>query len=309
MSAYLSALSDYKSLPQDQLSEMAQELQDIKKEIRQTEQKLMNAKQKSKKQELSQKVRSLQDLYKEKMDFFILSNTRLVVTIATKMAKSSSVGSFELMDLIAFGNEGLIQACQRFDPSKGNFAGYAGKFIRHTIQRNLDNLSDTIRLPVSYKERHKKFKKAYAELLQEYGREPTVKELAEATEIREHHIKEMLAHSSVSSSDINIGDDEGTTIVNMYEDETMNTEDSFHKQDLHERLMEYLFQHLSEREAYILILRFGLEDDIQRTLEDVGNRFNISRERVRQISNEAIDKLKKDPEFLELFKIYTDAAR
>ena len=163
------------------------------------------------------------------------------------------------------------------------------------------------KIPISYKDRHKKFKQAYAILLQEKGREPTVAELAEATGLKEHHIKDLLMHSTVSSADINIGDDEGTTLVSMYEDETMDTEEQFHQLDLHDRLIDYLLEHLPERDAYILILRFGLEDGIQRTLEDVGQRFDISRERVRQISNEAILKLKEDQEFLDLFKIYADS--
>lgn len=243
---------------------------------------------------------------KEALSYMMLCNTRLVVKIAHNMQIKSGCGHVRLEDLIQYGNEGLYEACVRFNPSQGKFSSFAGKYIRHTIQRHVDNYEATIRVPISFKVRYKNYNLAYQRLLQRYQREPTISELSKEAGITEAQVLECQRYSVVSSLDAKVGDDNSTSISDLIGDEGLSLNILYSETELSNTIQKAMDEVLSEREKQIILIRSGLYDGKKHTLEEVGNAFGLSRERIRQIYNNGIEKIKNDSKIYEELKGYLD---
>ena len=234
---------------------------------------------------------------KKAREHMIKANLRLVV----KIAHDYDGLGLPLLDLINEGNIGLMKAVERFDPAKGGkLSTYAAWWIKQSIKRALANQAKTIRLPVHLVDKISRMRRIATKLQEVFGREPTDEELAEELGITASRVTQLrTAAIRPASLDAPIGDDDTNTFAEVVEDE--RAEDPYEK--LEEKtvnvMLDELIERLDPREKTILRYRFGLDGGSERTLEEVGERFNVTRERIRQIQNIALAKLRRMIEKME----------
>ena len=232
----------------------------------------------------------------EARDQMIKANLRLVV----KIAHDYEGLGLPLLDLINEGNIGLMKAVERFDPTKGSkLSTYSAWWIKQAIKRSLANQSKTIRLPVHLVDKISKLKRTALKLQEALGREPTDEELGEEMEMDALKVARLRrAAIRPASLDSPIGDDNSTFAEIVSDEKAENPYKQLEDKTVNDMLYD-LIKTLPHREATILEYRFGLDGGSERTLEEVGEHFNVTRERVRQIQNLALSKLRKMIEKME----------
>ena len=239
--------------------------------------------------ELAQKIQKGDTKAKRQMT---LSNLRLVINIAKRY---SHLG-VPLLDLIEEGNLGLMKAVTKYNPKKGyRFSTYGAWWIRQYITRAIANQGKTVRIPVYMTELLSKFKRITEELSQKLGRRPTVTELSRRMRLpieRIERLQELVTSSQTTSLETPVGEEGETEMIDLLEDETMPSPQEDVTRFLQHERIDALLQKMNERERRVLVLRYGLEDGISRTLGETAKFFNITRERVRQIEVVAMRKLR-----------------
>jgi RNA polymerase primary sigma factor len=237
---------------------------------------------------------------KKAREQMIKANLRLVV----KIAHDYENFGLPLLDLINEGNIGLMKAVERFDPAKGGkLSTYGSWWIKQSIKRALANQSKTIRLPVHLVDKIAKMRRTAMKLQEVFGREPTDEELAEEMGMSPSRVAQMrTAAIRPASLDAPIGDDETNNFAEVVQDENADSPYEQLEEKTVTNMLREMVKTLDTREATILQYRFGLDGGSEKTLEEVGEKFGVTRERVRQIQNIALNKLRKMIEKLEAVK-------
>ena len=246
-------------------------------------------------------AKAIIDSSEEAKEKFINAHYRLVVSIAKRYRKES----VDMLDLIQAGNIGLIKAVEKYDYKKGfKFSTYATWWIKQSITRYIDDCENTIRIPVHLHQRINFVKRKKQELANVLQREPSMEELAEVCELEVDKVLDILKRDkNIVSLDTPIKEDEDSSLVEFIPSDAHFGDVVIHEveqNNLREKIDEVLTD-LSDQEQQVLRMRFGLDDDTPKTLEEIGKVFGVTRERIRQIEAKAIRKL-RHPSRLKLLK-------
>jgi len=295
----LDALVEANLLPREKKEQLAEQIETGRSEARKTlVSELQDALVKGdslsdeQKAELTKRIGAAEREARSARDELVQANLRLVISIAVKYQGHN----VPLEDLIQEGNIGLIKAASKFDYQKGfKFSTYAIWWIKQAIMRTLDNFSRSIRLPSYVVAKMNKFDAVYATLCQELQREPRRDEIADALDLTVKQVEEILTfNADTISMDLPLSDERSAaTLGDLIEDPTTSGEDGPIAEMINKDLTTQLLKSgLSEREQRVLKMRFGLEDGERKTLREIGVALKITRERVRQLEIEAINRLK-----------------
>ncbi len=296
LSFYLKQISKYSLLSREEELKLGKGIQNLKKKIIHLEKNFDKKDIGSEKDML--KIKELKEKVSKLREEMITSNLRLVVSIAKKF----QYRGLKLLDLIDEGNIGLIEAVERFDYTKNcRFSTYGSWWIQQSVLKAIADKGRTIRIPIHILSSVKKCHSIIKYLSQQYGREPKIAEIADYMNLSTEKVELYLSYwTEVASLDTSINDDNNSTLSDLIYDD--NYEQPF-ESALTKNLQDILDSSLSElssREKKIIKLRYGLSGECPLTLEEIGSILGITRERVRQIQNKSISKLRSFKEIKEL---------